>query len=253
MKPQISKGFHIIFDLKDMKYIGIGEDHNGLHAFDFKNSSHIEYLKKFLLKRNNSVNIWYEGPNISAKSKSFQNFENELRKFQTDHKINFRYLVKGWDADLKFDKMQEYAGILLGAEVYDYANLIGISNLNGKKTLLQAMVDCKKIKGTQLIGPTIQEAKTSLTESSGAPCDVLEEMMKDGSATMQTLQKIYGGGNNAMRAKYFYGTPGAKTNSAVYKRVDEFNKTRDRHLAKKMKQEGGIFLAGDGHIEFNLL
>jgi hypothetical protein len=247
MKIENSKNLHIIFD-SNMKYIGVGEDHVGAFAFNFKDSKQVEYLKNFLNKTKNKVTVWYEGPSIAAKSKSFKNFEAELKQFQSVN--NFTYTVKGWETDLKFNKEYEYAGILLGAEVRDYVSLLG-THLNGKKTLLEAMVDCKNVKGTQPRGPTKDEVIKALSDS-GKPCDVLLEMMKPKSATKATLELIYGGGNRAMRAKYFAGTPGAKTTSQVYKRVDNFNKSRDMHLAKKMQQKGGIFLAGDGHIEHNI-
>ena len=80
--------------------------------------------------------------------------------------------------------------------------------------------------------------------------DILNEMIQPDSAKKETLEKIYGGSYNAMRAKYFEGSPGAKTSSSIYKRVDNFNRARDKHLANLMRTKGGIFLAGDGHIEF---
>ena len=249
IKPEISKSFHIIFDT-NMKYIAVGEDHVGAFAFDFNDSKQTEYLKAFLKKYNNRITVWYEGPNTSAISKSFRNFEVGLKKFNLTYK--FSYIVRGWELDLKFNKNCEYAGILLGAEVGDYVGLLG-NCLDNKRTLLDAFVDCKKIKGTQPRGPTKAEVIEALSENNNMPSDVLLMMMAPKSANVSTLKAIYDGGNSAMRAKYFFGVPGAKTTSAVYKRVDTFNKSRDIHLAKKMKSVGGIFLAGDGHIEHNLI
>lgn len=233
-----------------MKYIAVGEDHVGAFAFDFNNSKQTEYLKKFLKKHNNRITVWYEGPNLLAISKSFKNFEVGLEKFNSIYE--FSYVVKGWELDLKFNKNCEYAGILLGGEVGDYVSLLG-SCLDNKRTLLDAFVDCKKIKGAQPRSPTKAEVIEALSENDKTPSDVLKMMMAPKSANESTLKAIYSGGNNAMRAKYFYGVPGARTTSAVYKRVDDFNNLRDKHLAKKMKSVGGIFLAGDGHIEHNLI
>lgn len=228
-------------------YIGIGEDHNGDYAFDFYDKNETDLLSKFLNNKDR-VTIWYEGPNVSAKSKSYRNFISDIKKFIDKNKIKISIDERGWETDLKLPKDVDYTNILLGAEPEQYISLFG-PQLTGKQTLAEAIVNSKNLKGAQSSTITMKELVDALSNNS-KPSDILLEMQKENSATRETIYKIYGGAYNAMRAKYYEGTPGAYTSSKVYQRVQSVNTIRDKHLANKMKTIGGIFLAGDGHIEF---
>ena len=238
---------HVVFD---KKYIGIGEDHKGKYALDFKNKDHVEKLYSLFSNLKNEITCWYEGPNANKKSPSFVNFIKELKKWQSSHKefSKIKIVEKGWELSLKFKREEELTGVLLGAEVYEYEKLLG-SQLDGKQTLAQAFVNSKAIKGSQASPIKMDELIKCLSDQNGIS-DVLSEMIEPFSAKKNTLEKIYAGSYSAMRAKYFAGTPNSKTSSSIYKRVDNFNSARDKHLANLMRSKGGIFLAGDGHIEF---
>ena len=124
----------------------------------------------------------------------------------------------------------------------DVIKMLGIY-LDEERTLLEAIVDSGKFKGTQLRGPTTEEAVDALSDRNG-PSDILELMMSEKSATEDNVKYIYG----RLRDKYFEGSSGALKTSDIYKRVNSFNDLRDKHLAKKMKVSNGIFLAGDDHM-----
>lgn len=234
---------NIAFDPKG-NYIGIGEDHVGSFAFDFGDKEHIDKLKNMMKNSNNSslIDVYYEGPNEKAKSKSYLMFIKRLTDWMKTNNVRLTIKQIGWERDLSFPKDIEYSTILLGPEPDQVVSLLG-KQLDGKQSLLDAIVKCGNFKGTQSRGPTKNEVIAALSNGS-SPSDVLQTMMKDKSANMETIRLIYGG----MRDKYFQGTKGALTSSPLYARVNKFNDIRDRHLAKKMKTNGGIFLAGDDHI-----
>jgi len=52
----------------NQNFIGIGEDHNGDYAFDFYKKQQTDMLLDFLEKKDNII-LWFEGPNVAAKSK----------------------------------------------------------------------------------------------------------------------------------------------------------------------------------------
>ena len=234
---------NIAFDPKG-DYIGIGEDHVGSFAFNFSDDAHIKQLKDFLTRKTTFtfVDVYYEGPNEKAKSQSYKNFVKQLNGWLKANKTNLTVRERGWERDLNFPKDIEYSTILLGPEPQQVISLIG-RELNGKQSLLDAIVKCGKFKGTQNRGPSKEEVIAALSDGT-RPSDVLQLMMKEDSATAATVRSIYGG----MRDKYFEGSQNAAITSPIYRRVNQFNEMRDRHLAKKMKSEGGIFLAGDDHI-----
>ena len=66
---------HIVFK---PNFIGVGEDHDGAYALDFSNETHKNNLLNFL-KGKPSTTLWYEGPTVSAKSKSFNNFVEDRK------------------------------------------------------------------------------------------------------------------------------------------------------------------------------
>lgn len=235
---------HIFFT---EKYIGIGEDHNGAHAFNFLNQEHVGNLSEYL-KDKSSVKVWYEGPTVQAKSRSYLNFLEQLKKYKSDNDLKFSVTEVGWEVGFRLPKQVDYTNILLGAEPDQYIQILG-SQLNGKQTLAEAFVKSRGIKGSQSTPITMKDLVDCLSDGS-TPSDILIEMQKPNSATQQIVRKIYGGGYSAMRAKYYEGTAGAFTSSSIYKRVQSVNELRDKHLANKMKREGGIFLAGDGHIQY---
>lgn len=230
-------------------YIGVGEDHKGKYAFDFKNKKQTQHLYDMFLK-SKVITCWFEGPNASKKSPSFVAFVKDLKKWQNTYKelSSVKVQEKGWELSLKFNREEEITGILLGAEAYEYEKLIG-NQLDRRQTLAQAFVNSKAIKGSQSTPVTMPELIKCLSDQNG-PTDVLNQMTQPESANRKTLDIIYGGGYSAMRAKYFEGSPNSKTSSSVYKRVQGFNEARDKHLANLMRTKGGIFLAGDQHIEF---
>lgn len=230
------------------KFIGIGEDHKGAYGFSFNNDSDVQKLSQ-LIDKKKTITCWYEGPKVGKKSASFVQFVKDFKAWlKTNNHKDIKIIEKGWELSLRFNRMEEITGILLGAEAGEYKKLIG-NQLNGKQTLADAIVKCKAIKGSQSSSVTMPELIKALSNN-GKPTDVLQTMQQPNSATVNTLYAIYGGGYGAMRAKYFEGTKGAKKSSSVYKRVNNFNSARDKHLAKLMKNQGGIFLAGDQHIEF---
>lgn len=232
---------NIAFDPKG-NYIGVGEDHVGSFAFEFGNETHIEQLKTLTDRTATFVNVYYEGPNERAKSESYKNFVKQLNRWLKSNKTNLTIRERGWERDLHFPKDIEYTTILLGPESGQVISLIG-TELNGKQTLLDAIVKCGKFKGTQNRGPTKDEVVQALSNG-GNPSDVLQTMMQENSATTSTVRLIYG----SMRDKYFEGSRGAAISSPIYRRVNQFNEIRDRHLARSMKRDGGIYLAGDDHI-----
>lgn len=232
---------HIIFDPRN-RYIGVGENHVGAHAFDFNNESHTSQLKNVLANHGSSISVFYEGPNERAKSPSYKNFVNELKKWKKINNIKSSIREVGWETDATFPKEIEYSTILLGPEPPQVISLIG-KYLDGKRSLLDAIVDCKNFKGSQSRGPTKEEVIRALSNGS-KPSDVLETMMEDKSANPTTVRKIYGG----MRDKYFEGTRNALVGTPLYRRVNKFNELRDTLLARRMHTQGGIFLAGDDHI-----
>lgn len=232
-----------------VNFIGVGEDHKGKHAFNFKNNNHTNNLYNLVSKSRSQIDCWFEGPNASKKSPSFKNFVREFKQWLTlyDEFKRVRVNEIGWELTLKFNRDEELTGVLLGAEAYEYEKLIS-SQLNSKQTLAEAFVNAGTIRGSQSSPVRMHELVRNLSDQNG-PTDVLLKMQEPNSANRKTLDAIYAGGYGAMRAKYFAGTQNAATSSYVFKRVDNFNKARDKHLAKLMKTKGGIFLAGDGHIE----
>lgn len=232
-----------------LNFIGVGEDHKGKHAFNFKNATHTTNLYNLVNKSRSSIDCWFEGPNASKKSPSFKNFILEFKQWLSLYEEFKRVRIneKGWELTLKFNRDEELTGVLLGAEAYEYEKLLH-TQLDSKQTLAEAFVKAGTIRGSQAAPIQMFELIKNLTDQNG-PTDVLLKMQEPNSANRKTLDSIYAGGYGAMRAKYFAGVQGAKKSSTVYKRVDAFNSARDRHLAKLMKTKGGIFLAGDGHIE----
>ena len=237
------KPTHIVFSPPNFipKYIGVGEDHVGAYALDFSNETHKNKLLE-LLKDKKSTTLWYEGPREDAKSKSFNNFVERFKSFIKSNNLNVTIKEKGWEEGYLIPKETDYTNILLGAEPEYVIEMAGFE-LNGRQSLFDAIVRCGKFKGSQSFAVTPRDLENCLRGS-----DVLAEMKKPNSATKETVQRIYGGGG--LRDKYYEGVPGARKNSAIYKRVKSANSDRDKHLASKMKSDGGIFLAGDGHIQF---
>ena len=226
------------------KYIAIGEDHVGKYEFNFNDATHTNNLESFLSGKN-SISIWYEGPNITAKSKSYKNFVSDFKNYIRNNDIKCSVSEKGWETDLSFSKDSEYTTVLLGAEPSQVISLIG-SKLDGKRTLLDAIVDSGKFKGSRSAGPSKSDVIYALSDG-GRPSEILKLMMEDNSATKEVIYRIYGG-SSPMRDLYFEGSAGALISSAIYKRVKTFNESRDKHLANKMQTVGGIFLAGNDHI-----
>lgn len=235
---------HIILK-PEKKYIGIGEDHAGAYVFSFSNSTHLNALVQ-LLNNQKNITVWFEGPNLSAKSKSFKNFVKELKTYIQKQKLNIIINEKGWEIGYAFPKDIEYASILLGPDVSWVLSILA-KELTGNQPLITAIAKSHAFRGTQAKAADEKDIIEALTDYY-KPTDILELMMSENSATVNNVKAIWGGEYAAMRAKYFEGTPGALLSSKVYKRVNSFNKLRDKNLANKMKSYGGIFLAGNDHI-----
>ncbi len=227
------------------KFICIGENHTGEYSFDFDNKEHYKSLLNYIVKNDFKVDLWYEG--VGTPSKSFTNFKTELTKKIPGLNIK----QKSWEEGMPLPNREDtIAGVVLGAEVPTYKKLIG-QELNGNQTLLEAIVKSSRNWKVSQLGSrsamTEIEIKKALSDGT-RPSDVLLEMQKPNSASMQTLNKLYAGGQNAMRAKYFKDGSGALKSSEIYARVARFNDHRDLFLVSKIKQNGGIFLMGDGHV-----
>ena len=227
------------------KYIAIGEDHVGKYGFNFNDTRHINGITS-LLSDKTSITVWYEGPNITAMSKSYKNFVSDFKKYIKNNNIKCSVSEKGWETDLSFPKDSEYATVLLGAEPSQVISLIG-SKLDGKRTLLDAIVDSGNFKGSRSHGPSKSDVIHALSDGR-RPSEILKLMMEDKSATKESIYRIYGG-SSPMRDVYFEGSVGALVFSTIYKRIKTFNESRDKHLANKMQTVGGIFLAGNDHIK----
>lgn len=231
---------HLKFDTNN-RYMGIGEDHEGLFAFDFNNKVHLANMKRLLeTYKLEKIKIWYEGKTIKQKSKSFDAFiEKFTRTFP-----NAQYTILGWETNIKIPRMIEITNVLLGAEPENYVRMIGTTNLKGGSTLLDVIASSRDFA----LRPTRKEIVTALTDR-GKESDILKVMMLPNSNTREVLDILYGGGYNALRAKYYEGTRGALASSDLYKRVKAANDFRDDLLVANLKEKGGIFLAGDGHIQ----
>lgn len=231
--------FNTIFH-PEHKYIAIGEDHTGNHGFNFNDSSHVSSLNNMAKIKNNNIPIWFEG----ARSKSFDNFSRELKQFSNSNKLKLNLKEKCWEHDLIIPSDVSYSTFILGPDISWVKNTLGY-HLNGNQTLLDAIIKTGKFHDNITSSPTKNDIIRALSEGS-KPSEILELMMKEGSATQDTVNQIY----NNLRDRYFEGNSGAYTNSQIYKRIKLFNNMRQKHMAKKMKDFGGIFLAGDSHIPY---
>lgn len=229
--------FNTIFH-PEHKYIAIGEDHEGSHGFNFSDSSHISSLTNISGRYNNSLNLWFEG----ARSKSFDRFVRDLRSHSSRNGMGLNLREKSWEHDLMIPSDVAYSNFLLGPEASWVRQALG-HHLNGKQSLLEAIVKSGKFHDTKTPSPSKNDIIKALSDGS-KPSDILQLMMKPESATHDNVNLIY----NNLRDRYYEGNAGAYTSSQVYKRVTSFNNIRQKHMAKKMKDLGGIFLAGDSHI-----
>lgn len=229
--------FNTIFH-PEHRYIAIGEDHVGGHGFNFSDPSHVSSLQNMSKIKNKIIPIWFEG----ARSRSFDNFSRELRQFSNANNLNLNLKEKSWEHDLVIPSDVSYSNFILGPDVSWVRNALG-SHLNGKQTLLDAIVKSGRFHDSRTASPTKNDIIKALSDGS-KPSEILELMMKEGSATNETVNQIY----TNLRDRYYEGNSGALTGSQIYKRITSFNTIRQKHMAKKMKDFGGIFLAGDSHI-----
>lgn len=238
---------------KNNNYMLIGEDHVGGFDFDFNDPVHVKYLLKLILKdKNRGLHLWYEGPNRSAISKSFVAFKGQLERFFQNEGLGVVFFREsGWEVGLTFDRLDEITNFTIGnSENYYHEKLPKNEN-----TLLDAMVASTfqgNFRGTLSTPPTKNEFILALSEGT-RPSDILEVLMQEdsniGSNRTQNIKRLFNDSYTSMRAKYYKGTPGAYSSSQIYKRIDNINIKRDNQLAKVMKTEGGIFLAGSGHVD----
>lgn len=248
MTPQI------LFSKKN-SYILIGEDHVGGFDFNFNNQDHTKNLIKHLIKnKTRALHLWFEGPDRNAISKSFKAFERKLIDFLRKEElaeVAANIKISGWEIGLTFNRLDEITNFTIGnAEQYYHEKLP-----RDKNTLFEAIVASSlqgNFRGTLSSPPTKEEFSMALSEGN-EPSDILLVLQKKdsnvGNNRVQNIKNLFNDSYSSIRAKYYKGTPGAKTSSQIYKRIDNINRKRDEQLAKVMKSDGGIFLAGSGHVD----